>query len=129
MKQINDELNDTLYAIKTRMNDDYGEITVGKLGSFSFEKGVYVYVGSAKRNLQSRIEWHKKIEKKLRWHFDYLRPFVEIVEINTYSGEEGECELFHRLMKEANGSIPVRGFGSSDCKCLAHLFFIGETSE
>jgi Uri superfamily endonuclease len=129
MKQITDTSTHTLYAIKTRMNADYEDITVGKLGSFSFQKGIYVYVGSAKRNLQSRIERHKKTEKKLRWHFDYLRPFVEIVEINTYSGEEGECELFHRLMKEANGSIPVRGFGSSDCKCSSHLFYIGETRD
>src|SRR5690606_41358644 len=38
--------------------------------------------------------------------------------------DEGECGLFQRLMSENNGSIPVRGFGSSDCKCPAHLFHV-----
>ncbi|OIJ15517.1 nuclease [Anaerobacillus arseniciselenatis] len=120
---INIEADHTLYSIKTIMNEDTPDITIGKLGTFTFQKGIYVYVGSAKRNIQSRIERHIIIEKKQRWHFDYLRPFVEIVEIETYSGDEGECRLFHRLMKENKASIPVRGFGSSDCKCRAHLFY------
>jgi Uri superfamily endonuclease len=120
-------MTDTLYAIKTRVNEDKIDITIRKLGSFYFPKGIYVYVGSAKRNIHSRIERHLKIEKKQRWHFDYLRPFVQITAIETYSGEEGECQLFQRLMKENKGSVPVRGFGSSDCKCKSHLFFIPES--
>lgn len=127
MKPIKYEVNDTLYSIKTRMTEDNNDITIGRLGSFSFPKGLYVYVGSAKRNIHSRIERHIKIEKKLHWHFDYLRPFTQILEIQTYSGDEGECQLFQRLMKENKGSIPVRGFGSSDCRCAAHLFYIENT--
>ncbi|OIJ14317.1 nuclease [Anaerobacillus alkalilacustris] len=128
MKPVKYNSSDNLYAIKTVMTEDHSEIMIGKLGRFSFQKGIYVYVGSAKRNIQSRIERHLKKEKKQRWHFDYLRPFVQVVEVETFSGEEGECQLFHRLMIENKGSIPVRGFGSSDCKCRAHLFF-SETME
>lgn len=123
MKPIMYVENETLYSIKMKMNLDKKDVTIGKLGSYFFRKGFYVYVGSAKRNIQSRIERHLKIDKKLRWHIDYLRPFLEIVEVKTYSGDEGECQLFHRLMKENSGSIPVKGFGSSDCKCSAHLFY------
>ena len=45
-------------------------LQVGKLGTFTFQKGWYCYVGSAMNNLQARIERHLKIEKKLRWHID-----------------------------------------------------------
>ncbi|SEM22793.1 Uri superfamily endonuclease [Mesobacillus persicus] len=115
---------DTLYAIQTYMPKANREIAIGKLGSFSFEKGTYVYVGSAKKNIQSRIARHLRIDKKFRWHFDYLRPYLKIEKFQTYPGEEGECQLFRRLMKENNGSVPVHGFGSSDCKCASHLFYI-----
>lgn len=114
--------NHTLYSITTMMDKDQ-QITIGKLGTFLFRKGMYVYVGSAKRNIEARIARHLKIEKKMRWHFDYLRPFVEIVDVQTFLGDEGECQLFERLMTEKRGMIPVVGFGSSDCKCRAHLFY------
>ena len=55
--------------------------------------------------------------------FNIDGSLVEIVEIETYSGDEGECQLFYRLMKKNKGSIPVQGFGSSDCRCRAHLFY------
>ena len=124
MKPLKYEKNYTLYAIKALMTRDYENITIGKLGTFSFQKGLYVYVGSAKRNLQSRIERHIKLEKSKHWHFDYLRPFLQIIEIETYSGDERECRLFQRLMTEKGGHVPVRGFGSSDCHCEGHLFFV-----
>ncbi|WP_093048597.1 GIY-YIG nuclease family protein [Salipaludibacillus aurantiacus] len=121
MFQINE--GDTLYAITARMPESARNITIGKLGTFSFQKGLYVYVGSAKRRIASRINRHVQIEKKFRWHYDYLRPHLHITDVQTYSGEEGECGLFHRLMEEKNGRIPVKGFGSSDCKCASHLFY------
>lgn len=125
MKLINKVINesDTLYAIKTVMSKDYREISIGKLGSFHFSEGYYVYVGSAKRNILARVNRHIQIDKKKRWHMDYLRPYVQILDIQTYSGEEGECGLFKRLMNENSGIIPAKGFGSSDCKCISHLFY------
>jgi len=113
----------TLYAIKTVMTENHREITIGKLGIYDFQKGCYVYIGSAKRNIQSRINRHLKVDKKFHWHFDYLRPYLQVIEVETFSGVEGECELFQRLMKEQNGTIPVHGFGASDCRCAAHLFY------
>lgn len=115
----------TLYHIKAYLPNDT-EITVGKLGTFLFVRGLYVYVGSAKRNIRARVERHIRMEKTMRWHFDYVRPYMDIVDVQTYSGAESECGLFARLMEEAQGEIPVRRFGSSDCRCPAHLFFIRE---
>lgn len=47
-------------------------IPVGKLGNCDFSIGYYFYVGSAQRNLYSRIERHSRKDKTLRWHIDYL---------------------------------------------------------
>jgi Uri superfamily endonuclease len=123
MNLVKYQMNHTLYAIKGIMTENHNDIRIGKLGTFSFKKGTYVYVGSAKRNIQSRIERHLKIDKKLHWHFDYLRPFLHVVEVETYGRDEGECQLFLRLLQEQNGGIPVQGFGSSDCRCESHLFY------
>lgn len=121
------EESDTLYAIKAFMPKDEEAITIGKLGCFHFSKGYYVYVGSAKRNIQARVDRHIQMEKKKRWHIDYLRPYLQIEGVQTYPGNEGECELFRRLMQENAGSMPVKGFGSSDCSCFSHLFYLQGT--
>lgn len=112
----------TLYAIYMEVPSDK-TIEVGKLGSFLFQKGMYIYVGSAKRNIIPRIERHKKIEKKQKWHLDYLRPFSEITKIITYEGSIGECLLAEKIRKEVGGSYPINRFGSSDCRCTSHLIF------
>lgn len=113
----------TLYAIYLKVPYEQ-EIEIGKLGSFLFQEGMYIYVGSAKRNITARIERHKKIEKKLKWHFDYLRPFGQITRIITYDGAIGECVLAEKIRKEVGGSFPVRKFGSSDCRCYSHLIYV-----
>lgn len=43
-------------------------IKVGALGIIKFEKGYYIYVGSAMNSLVSRIKRHMKDDKKLHWH-------------------------------------------------------------
>ncbi|GAB2572740.1 GIY-YIG nuclease family protein [Gracilibacillus alcaliphilus] len=128
MENINCNINksDTLYTVKALLPHEQKHLTIGKLGRFDFPKGLYVYVGSAKRNIDSRLKRHMQKEKKLRWHFDYLRPYLQIEEIQTFSGEEGECQLFHRLLHENGAEMPVKGFGSSDCKCFSHLFYSQE---
>ncbi|WP_440896959.1 GIY-YIG nuclease family protein [Amphibacillus sp. Q70] len=116
--------SDTLYALKCRLDHDLQAISIGRLGQFDFPRGYYVYVGSAKRNIIARVERHLTIDKKKRWHIDYLRPYLQVQAVQSYSGEEGECELFQRLRKEHMANMPVKGFGSSDCKCYAHLFYL-----
>lgn len=112
----------TLYIIKGHLAKEE-TISVGKLGTFVFPKGHYIYVGSAKRNIRSRIERHLRMEKKYRWHFDYFRPYLQVEKVQTFPGEQGECQLFHKLLSEKRGKIIVKGFGSSDCKCHSHLIF------
>ena len=54
-------------------------ITIGSLGRFTFQRGHYLYVGSAQRNLEARLTRHGRRRKSLRWQIDYLSikaPFV-----------------------------------------------------
>lgn len=111
-----------LYTIYLKLNSDQ-HIIIGKLGNFHFKKGLYIYVGSAKKNILHRIKRHKEIEKKYHWHFDYLRPFGSITKIITYDNSFTECGLAAKIRREVDGSIPVKGFGASDCKCESHLIY------
>jgi len=99
------------------------KVQVGRLGKFDFPKGIYVYTGSARKNLEKRIERHRRKDKTLRWHIDYLLKHraVEIAQVNR-SGKS-EC----RWNRETPGRITVKGFGSSDCRagCGAHLRYQG----
>ena len=42
------------------------------LSEFLLKKGIYIYTGSAKKNIDSRIKRHLSNSKKLHWHIDYL---------------------------------------------------------
>lgn len=112
----------TLYAIRCHLSEEK-VITIGKLGTFTFPSGHYLYVGSAKRNIRARVNRHLKVEKKMHWHFDYLRPYVQVVKVETFDGAIGECGLFKRIADENKGILLVKGFGSSDCRCTTHLMY------
>ncbi|WP_147533703.1 GIY-YIG nuclease family protein [Bacillus marasmi] len=112
-----------LYAVHLQLEQDH-LITVGKLGTYQFKKGTYIYVGSAKRAIRARLNRHKKKEKVTRWHIDYLRPFCEITKIITYELGDGECSLAEKIRKTYNGTFPIQRFGASDCKCPSHLIYL-----
>ena len=114
--------NHVYYSIFLSIENDC-EVEIGKLGTYLFQRGVYVYIGSAKRNLMKRIERHVCKEKKKRWHLDYIRPYGTILKIITYDDSLTECELAGKFI--AKGEIPVHKMGSSDCKCPSHFIYLG----
>ncbi len=96
-------------------------IQIGKLGKIIFEKGFYVYVGSALNGLEQRINRHLRTNKKKHWHIDYFLDFTNIIDIiYKESLTKEQCNIAIELDKYL-ASIP--GFGCSDCKCKSHLFF------
>jgi Uri superfamily endonuclease len=102
-------------------------INIGKLGKFLFPKGYYVYVGSAMRNLSQRIKRHKSMDKKLRWHIDYLLMHTKIISVGLIkSSEDLECRLNQVISEHADICDIIKGFGSSDCKCRSHLHYFKE---
>lgn len=101
--------------------DESKYIKIGKLGEIFFKKGNYIYVGSALNGLEQRINRHKRNEKKLHWHIDYLLKYGKIMRVYYKQGEtRKECNIAKILSKKLT---PVIGFGSSDCNCNSHLFY------
>jgi sugar fermentation stimulation protein A len=97
-------------------------ISVGRLGTFLFQPGIYFYVGSAQRNLEARIERHGRKEKLFRWHIDYLSSQATMLGAIILPGTRSrECELARELRSRFASAIP--GFGASDCRCPGHLFY------
>lgn len=96
---------------------------VGRFGVVAFPAGVYVYTGSARQGFEARLARHARATKTLRWHIDYLltAPGVRIVKI--VRSRRDEC----RLNQAVKGTVPVPGFGASDCtaRCGAHLKYLG----
>ncbi len=96
---------------------------VGRLGTFDFPAGRYVYTGSARRGMQARIARHLRPEKRLHWHIDYLlkAPGVHVAEV--VRSRRDEC----LLNQASRGTVLVPGFGATDCRvrCGAHLKYLG----
>jgi Uri superfamily endonuclease len=104
--------------------DTPARLTVGRLGTFDFPAGRYAYAGSARGpgGLRARVSRHLRNEKRLHWHIDYLAARAPIVEVwYVESGERLECLWPARLSALPGASLPVDGFGSSDCRCRSHL--------
>ena len=102
------------------------EAAIGRLGRFRFPAGYYVYCGSAMRSLAARVARHRRQRKTRHWHIDHLLalPDARLAECRAYPSERREeCLLNQRIQRRRGASVPVPGFGSSDCRsgCPAHL--------
>lgn len=118
-----------VYQLYLRLREPV-RVRVGRLGTFEFPAGCYVYTGSALNGLEQRVARHCRREKRLHWHVDYLLAHAEIERVLTFpTNERLECELNLRTMTEARGQVVVRGFGSSDCRCKTHLLRISPPAE
>jgi Uri superfamily endonuclease len=103
-------------------------VEVGALGSITFPKGEYVYVGSALNSLEPRIERHVLTSTGdhavTHWHIDYLlrEPAVSIQQVYAIeTNERIECSIAANV---ADHGEPVKGFGCSDCRCVSHLYMV-----
>jgi Uri superfamily endonuclease len=102
-------------------------LTVGRLGTFEFPAGGYVYTGSALSGLRPRLTRHLRQEKPPHWHIDYLRAVADVRSVGVLTtSERRECALNAQALAALGGRIVAPGFGSSDCRCLAHLGFLGQ---
>ena len=113
------------YCLTIHVNDSK-TIRIGKLGKIEFNKGYYVYVGSAMNSLESRLNRHLSDEKKLHWHVDYLLKKAEITDIIYNKNRKVECELSNYISKRTYG---IKNFGCSDCDCESHLYYFKNRNE
>lgn len=112
------------YALIMECADEQ-QVDVGKLGRFSAESGFYVYVGSAfgPGGLKARIAHHTRISRCPHWHIDYLRPILHLKEVwFSYDSERHEHRWAGAMSRFKAATIPMAGFGASDCSCQSHLF-------
>ncbi|HBY56522.1 MAG TPA: DUF123 domain-containing protein [Candidatus Atribacteria bacterium] len=112
------------YVLVIEISKDF-EIIVGKLGKVFFKKGNYIYIGSAKACLEARLRRHLKKDKKSFWHIDYLLKSkkTKILQIWIID-KKMECQTAEVFCQDPTTEIIKKGFGSSDCKCVSHLFYI-----
>jgi Uri superfamily endonuclease len=98
-------------------------VRVGRLGTFTFPAGRYVYTGSARRGLEARVARHLSRAKQLRWHIDYLLAASGVTVESVRRSSRPECATSLAV----GGGVPVAGFGASDCHsgCRSHLRFLG----
>jgi len=101
--------------------EDDQVISIGMKGKIRFEKGNYVYVGSALNGLEQRIKRHKRSDKKMHWHIDYLLEHTNITDVFYRENiHKEECDI---AITFDENLTPIKGFGCSDCKCESHLFY------
>ena len=100
-------------------------IRVGRLGSLQLQPGFYVYIGSAHGpgGLRARLAHHLEVTVRPHWHIDYLRAHTTPVEVwYVYDRNRWECRWASCLLRMRGASVPLTGFGSSDCRCETHLY-------
>ena len=70
-----------VYALLMRLSRRR-KIVIGKMGTFVFSPGWYVYLGSAHGSggLAARTARHRRLnsQKRKHWNVDYLRPFAPV---------------------------------------------------
>lgn len=110
-----------IYVLVISVSND-AKIDVGALGRLNFEKGLYAYVGSAQTCLEKRIERHLRKTKRRFWHVDYLLDSADVKIVKFFYRKAGKLEECRIANKICQKSIPIKNFGSSDCKCKSHLF-------
>ena len=94
---------------------------------FVLDPGVYAYVGSASGpgGLRARLGRHLTKTKRRHWHVDYLLTVASPLGAICLPPSLGECQLAN-LVASLPGSLPILGFGCSDCHCRAHLYRLEE---
>ncbi|MDP2699733.1 DUF123 domain-containing protein [Thalassospira sp.] len=90
-------------------------------------KGTYLYCGSARGpgGIAARVKRHCRTDKKPHWHVDELTAngAGRVSAVWVVPGGN-ECALREKGASIPGMSIPVPGFGSSDCKkCQSHLLW------
>lgn len=97
--------------------------------------GSYAYTGSAVGKgavgLRQRVARHLRERKNRHWHIDYLlacRKARITAVVACASAINRECKINRVIQNIQGGTIPIDGFGASDCRenCRSHLVYFGE---
>ena len=125
----------SLYVVATLVSRRE-TIVVGALGAVTFARGWQAYVGSARRGRDARVARHRRADKPLRWHADYLFSRYAASLAWTFDltptepdrpaapAQPAECSLAAALLDcESRARRGPSRFGASDCACAGHLLW------
>lgn len=104
-------------------------IPIGRKHIVAFERGVWVYVGSAlgegSTSIENRLARHFKQNKKIHWHIDFLLKSNVVLSDALWAESDlnRECTLVQELLATGNFIPSQFKFGASDCtqRCQSHL--------
>jgi len=100
-------------------------VLIGRLGNLRLQPDYYVYVGSAlgSGGVRGRLAHHMRPAERPHWHIDYLRAKTTLEAVwFRYHGKSLEHAWAKRFAAMPRASVPMIGFGSSDCGCGSHLY-------
>lgn len=106
--------------------------------TWRFLKGYYAYTGSAvgrnSSSLRQRVARHLRKRKKQHWHIDYFLASrkARVTAIIAAAGDANkECEITRELQRIEGATVPVAGFGASDCQrnCKSHLVYLKDSAK
>ncbi len=112
------------YVLVLRMEKTQ-RVQIGRLGEFQIPAGWLAYVGSARGpgGLSARLARHLRYPKTPVWHVDFLQPAARPTAVWWATGtDRRECLWAGVLAQMPGASCLIPGFGSSDCRCPAHLY-------
>jgi Uri superfamily endonuclease len=118
------------YVLFVQVNEPV-TLSVGRLGTVNFTVGLYAYVGSAHGpgGVRARVGRHLRADKTRHWHIDALTAAAPIIAVwYTASPARLECKWAAACATLPGVTVPVPGFGSSDCTCRAHLFQVTDAA-
>ena len=100
-------------------------IRIGRLGLLQLQPGCYVYAGSAlgPGGIRARVAHHARGSPAPHWHIDYLRAHARLAAVWYALGRSRREHQWAAALRRLAGSVPMAGFGSSDCACESHLYF------
>jgi len=101
-------------------------VRIGKLGTLQIQPGFYAYIGSAHGpgGLRARLGHHLTQSSRQHWHIDYLRAHADPEEVwYCHDPRPWEHTWAKCIGTLPGASIPLAGFGASDCRCDSHLYF------
>jgi Uri superfamily endonuclease len=101
-------------------------VPIGQRGQLHVQPGCYVYVGSAlgPGGVRARLWHHCRSAARPHWHIDYLRGTVRLIKIwYTYDARRREHQWAEVLGGLRGASVPMKGFGASERRCVSHLYF------
>jgi Uri superfamily endonuclease len=107
---------------------DRAAVLPPRLGVGSLPPGRYIYLGSARGpgGIRARLARHLRGSSKRHWHVDWLTEAARDLSALAVPGGD-ECDLVRRMLEMPGLTVPVSGFGSSDCRrCPAHLLALDD---